>query len=151
MIVGNRIPAGMPRILVPADEGPSLIRFAIRVAQNHRAALLALHVQHQFRPGFAHLTVRGREAMTFAADLVAQHIFQHLSALCARANVPVLQIYTIHDNPGEVLLDHAATWGVEALIMGTSRRQTALPPGAGPRLEAVYRDLPDSIPMLIRA
>jgi nucleotide-binding universal stress UspA family protein len=149
MIVGERIPAHLPRILVPATEDPALIRFAAKFAKAHRSALLSVYVQQHCSGNYAHLSPRSREAMSLASDLPAQAAFETMRKVCAQERVPVLQIYSLHDQAGDVLLDHAATWGVEAMIMGASRKQRPLPVPAEPLLAQVYDELPPSIPLLI--
>lgn len=149
MIVGDRIPAHLPRILVPATEDPALIRFAAKFAKAHRSALLSVYVQPHARASYSHLSSRTREAMTLAGDLQAQAAFEKMRKVCAQERVPVLQLYTLHENSGDVLLDHAVTWGVEAVIMGATRKYRPLPVPTEPVLQRVYEELPSSIPLLI--
>lgn len=149
MIVGDRIPAHLPRILVPATEDPALIRFAAKFAKAHRSALLAVYVQERPRAAYGHLSPRTREAMALAGDHAAQAAFENMRKVCAQERVPVLQLYTLHENSGDVLLDHAATWGVEAVIMGATRKQRPMPVPGEPLLQQVYDELPTAIPLLI--
>ncbi|HTL51357.1 MAG TPA: universal stress protein [Planctomycetota bacterium] len=149
MIVGERIPAEMPRILVPAGEDPSLIRFAAKFAKAQNAAVMSIFVRDRTQPGFEHLSSRGRETMTLAQDPAARAAFQSMQRWCGEEGVPVLKIYSIHHCLGEVLLDHAVTWGVDAVIMGATRRKELPPVEAGPHLTQVYAQLPRSIPLVI--
>lgn len=151
MIVGARIPADQPMILVPAGEDPALIRFAAKFARAHNAAVLSLFVRDRRDPELDPRAREGTQSMMLSRDSAARAAFQSMQRWCSEEGVPVLKIYTVHHSLSEVVLDHAATWGVEAVIMGSSRRHELPPVEADPDLTQVYAQLPHNIPLVIHS
>lgn len=150
MIFGNRIPAELPRILVSADEDSDVIKFAAKVAKGSNAAILSLFVQAPLKTAINHLESNQHGSLPADPFIAAQEVFRVTRTICEDAGVPVLQIYAIHNNPGEIMLDHAATWGVDAVVMGTHRNPT-LPPGQREiDLQRICAELPPGIPLILR-
>ncbi|MGH7142860.1 MAG: amino acid permease [Planctomycetota bacterium] len=145
------IPANLPRILVPTRGSPRLIKFAVGYAKAHNAALVLLYV-NEIPLAFLERNAKlGTETMTLANDPQAQKMFADAKLLADAAGVPVLPMYAVHSSAADLIVDHAATLGVDAVIMGVSRRGTFWRTLRGDVIQEVVNHLPDSIPLLIHA
>jgi nucleotide-binding universal stress UspA family protein len=145
------VPATAARILVPTRGHPKLLDFAIDYAKGKKAVIFLVFVREvslAFRERGA--TV-GTEAMTLAADREAQRIFAEAKKLCDASAVTMVPLYAVHDSPAEIILDHAATLGVDAVLMGVSQRGALWKTLKGDVLQEVINYLPPSIPLLIHA
>jgi len=145
------LPPGIARLLVPTRGGSKLLKFAVKSAQEKKAALFVLFVREvalAFRERGGKV---GTDRMTVATDAEARKVFEEAKAACGKANVPVVCLYAVHDSPAEIILDHAATLGVDAVLMGVSRRGTLWKTMKGDVLQEVIEFLPESIPLLIYA
>jgi nucleotide-binding universal stress UspA family protein len=143
------IPANAARLLVPTRGHPKLMKFAIDYAKDKGAALFVLFVREvalAFRERGENLST-----MTLASDKDAQAIFANARRMCDEANVPMVQLYAVHDSPAELILDHAATLGADAVLMGVSKRGALWKTLRGDVLQEVIEYLPESIPLLIHA
>lgn len=145
------IPASAPRLLVPTRGNSDLLKFSIRYAQQIKGAVFVLFVRE------VALTFRERgetiatEAMTLGTDTEAREIFAKAQKMCEDSGVPMMPLYAVSDSPAEIILDHAATLGVEAVIMGVSQRGALWKTLRGDLLQEVMKFLPKSIPMLVHA
>ena len=145
------IPANAPRLLVPTRGNPKLIKFAARFAQDRKAALFVLFVRE------IALTIHERNAtlatdtMTLANDEEAKKVFAEARKVCDDMNVPMAQLYAVHDSASDLILDNAAMLGVDAVIMGVSKRGALWKTLRGDVIQEVVEYLPDSIPLLIHA
>jgi nucleotide-binding universal stress UspA family protein len=126
-----------------------MLKFAIDYAKNKGAAMFVLFVREvaiAFRE-------RGEKlnGMSLAKDPDAQQVFATARKMCDEAGVPMVQLYAVHDSPAELILDHAATLGVDAVVMGVSKRGALWKTLRGDVLQEVIEYLPESIPLLIHA
>ena len=150
-LAGRKLPAGIPRILVPTRGSPDLIRFAADYAAKRHGAVMALFVRE------VALTFRERdkslaaEQMTMERDREALAIFQEADTLCKEAHVTLFPMYVVHDSPAEIILDYAATYGVDALVMGVSRRGPVWRTFHGDVMREVMEYLPENIPLIIHS
>jgi nucleotide-binding universal stress UspA family protein len=134
----------MPRYLVPTQGNPKLLKFAVSLAKDKKAALFILFVRE------VALAFKERGG-PLANDKEAQRIFAEVKKACDDADVPMVPLYAVHDSPAELILDHAATLGVDALLMGVSKRGALWKTLRGDILQEVINYLPQSIPLLIHA
>ena len=145
------VAASMPRILVPTRGHPKLLKFAVNLAKDKKAAAYVLFV----REVALNFRERGEkiadERMTLAHDKEAQKVFADAKKLCDDAKVPMVPLYAVHDSPSEMILDHAATLGADAVLMGVSKRGALWKTLKGDVLQEVINYLPESIPLLIHA
>jgi amino acid transporter len=153
LVSGERptIPANMPRVLVPSRGNPKLLKFAVNYAKTNHAAVFVLFVREislAFRERGGKVAA---ENMTLANDAEAQRIFADVKKRCDEAGVPMMPLYAVSDNPAELILDHAATLGVDAVLMGVSQRSALWKTLKGDVLQEVISHLPESIPLLIHA
>jgi amino acid transporter len=145
------ISPSMRRLLVPTRGGPKLMKFAAQYASESQAGVFALFVRE------ISLTFRERsgsvaaETMTLDTDKEAQEVFARAREECAAKGVKMVPIYVVHDSPSEMILDHAATLGVDAVVMGVSQRGALWRTLRGDVLKEVIEYLPEQIPLLIHA
>jgi amino acid transporter/nucleotide-binding universal stress UspA family protein len=145
------VPPNMPRLLVPSRGNPKLFKFAVNYAKDKKAAVFVLFVREvalAFRERGAPVAA---ETMTLGNDKEAQKVFADARKLCDAANVPMVPLYAVHDSPAELILDHAATLGADAVLMGVSQRGAVWKTLRGDVLQEVINYLPESIPLLIHA
>jgi len=149
--IRQTVPANMGRVLMPTRGHPKLIKFGVNYAKTNKAAMFVLFVREvalAFRERGGQLAA---ENMTLANDTEAQRIFAEVKKSCDEAGVPMVPLYAVSDNPAELILDHAATLGVDAVLMGVSQRGALWKTIRGDLLQEVISYLPESIPLLIHA
>lgn len=145
------IPVNTSRLLMPTRGNPALIQFAVNYAKDRKAALFPLFVREvaiSFRERGEKV---GSDTMTLANDAEARRIFADVQRECDNAGVPMVPLYAVHDSPAEVILDNAAMFGVDAVLMGVSQRGALWKTLRGDVLQDVIAYLPKSIPLLIHA
>ncbi|HYF51267.1 MAG TPA: amino acid permease [Planctomycetota bacterium] len=145
------IAASQARVLVPTRGHPKLLKFAANYAKDKKAAMFVLFVREialAFRERGGKI---GAETMTLANDKEAQAIFARAKQMCDEAGVPMIPLYAVSDSPADLILDHAATMGVDAVLMGVSQRGALWKTLRGDVLQEVIEYLPESIPLLIHA
>jgi nucleotide-binding universal stress UspA family protein len=149
-IAPAHIPATMTRLLVPTRGNPKLFRFAAKYAQERGSALFVLFVR-EVALAFRERGQVAGDTMTLANDREAQNVFKEFRAVCDEAGVPMVPLYAVHDSAAELILDHAATLGVDAVLMGISQRGALWKTLRGDVIKEVITYLPQSIPLLIHA
>jgi nucleotide-binding universal stress UspA family protein len=145
------IPGNMARLLVPTRGHPKLLKFAVNYAKDKKAAVFVLFVREvalSFRERGGKI---GTEMMTLSNDREAQEIYVRAKKFCDDAGVPMVPLYAVSDSPADLILDHAATLGVDAVLMGVSQRGALWKTLRGDVLQEVIEYLPSSIPLLIHA
>lgn len=137
-----------PKVLVATRGGMPLIRFAATYARRLGGVLLVLYVRQVNVVAFGGT---GAAGMTIEEDAEAREVFRRASEICAAAGVQMVPIYVVSPDVGYAILDHAATYCVESVLMGVSRQGTLLRALRGDVLTAVADHLPEDIPLLIHA
>jgi len=150
-ILRASIPPSMPRLLMPTRGNPKLFKFAVSFAKDKKAALYVLFVREVALAFKERGGPVATDKMTLANDKEAQQVFMDTRKLCEESGVPMVQLYAVHDSPAEMILDHAATLGVDALLMGVSKRGALWKTLRGDVIQEVINYLPQSIPLLIHA
>jgi len=82
-------------------------------------------------------------------DRQASEIMYGMLELAHEAEVSVLPVFTISDNPAGTIVDLAATLGVDILMLGSSHRQTLTHLLKGNVVTEVAKNLPDNIQLII--
>ncbi|HET6202510.1 MAG TPA: amino acid permease [Planctomycetota bacterium] len=138
------VPAGAPRMLV-ATRGRSLLPSAIAEAARRGAALYVLFVRELA------VSIRDPAArpLTPEEDPEASRVFAEAERLGTEKKVPVVPLYGCTDVPEELILETAASLGVEALMVGTSRRSKLWKLFKGDVLERVTKFLPPGIQLMV--
>ncbi len=136
----------MPKVLVATRGSPRLLDFAAQYARQSGAILFVIFVR-QLNLAFA----ADSEGPTLEEDSEAIATFRKAQEACNKDGVPLVPIYAVSPDVAYTILDFAATYSVNALLMGVSRRGTMLRALHGDTLTAVADQLPQDIPLLIHA
>ena len=139
-------PTHAVRFLVATQGSPKLIAFALEQAKSFHAEVLFLYVRHIAVPmlGPAHRP-------DIATDLDAQKVAKQIQEQAAAAGVPIRFLYTVADNIAETIVDFAVTYGVNQVIIGTTKRGTLWRTMKGDVIQGVAMHLPDRTQLLIHA
>lgn len=146
-----KLTGAQARLLVPATGNPRLLSFVAEYAKQRKAVVFVLFVRE------ITLTFRERnapvasEGMTEENDAQAQTVFAEARKHCEKAGVAMIPLYSVHDSAAEMIVDEAATLGVDAVVMGISRRGQFWKTFRGNVLDEVVRYMPERIPVLIHA
>ena len=138
---GTAPPAAEGAILVAARGVTDVLRFAIEEAALRRCVLYVLYVRE--------IAVQIPTESHWRDDKDAVEIFKAAREAGARRGVHVLPVYTTSDNPAPIILDLAATVGVEYLILGGTHRSRFVNLLKGDVIGEVARQLPSNIHLLI--
>ncbi|NQU12476.1 amino acid permease [bacterium] len=126
-------------IMVAARGVTPTLRYAVDEARTHNAQLYVLFV----REVFTTIPVALREE----DDREAQAVFQAVASIAD--GVEIIPIYAVSDDPVWTILDHAAIAGVDALILGHSRRFAFTRLLRGDLLQNLGAQLPEEIRLVI--
>jgi len=136
-----------PRVLV-ASRGRNLklLRFAFDEARRRDANIFVLFVRNLavLYPGQA-------QPMTPQEDAEASLLFRRCEELAREFRVPLQPIYCVSSNPADAILDFSATYAVDVVILGVSRRAGLLRALRGDVIAGVADNLPAESTLLIHA
>jgi len=137
---------GRGRLLVATRGNLKLLRFAFDEARRRDANIFVLYVRDLavLYPGQMH-------PMTPDEDQEASTLFQSAENMAREFAVPLQSIYTVSRDPGDVILDFAATYAVDLVILGVSRRASVLRALRGDVIAGVADNLPTESTLLIHA
>lgn len=148
-ISAEQLPAFDPsrgRILVATRGNMRLLRFAFEEAKKHAANLFVLFVRD------INVLFPGRERpLVFEEDAEAVSLFRSARRLAVEHEVPLQEIYCVSPDPTDVILDFAATYAADMVILGVSRRAGLLKALRGDVIGGVANHLPEESTLLIHA
>jgi amino acid transporter len=134
------------RILVATRGNLELLRFAFKEARQHAANLFVLFVRD------INVLFPGRERpLSPEEDAEAASLFQAARDLAREHSVPLQDIYCVGPDPADVILDFAATYAADMVILGVSRRAGVLRALRGDVISGVADNLPAESTLLIHA
>ena len=135
-----------PRFLVATQGAPKLVAFSLEQAKSFHAEVLFLYVRHIAVPmiGPAHRP-------NIANDPDAQKAAQYIKEQADAAGVPIRFLYTVADNISETIVDFAVTYGVNQVIVGTTKRGALWRTMKGDVIQGVAQHLPERTQLLIHA
>jgi hypothetical protein len=107
---------GMPKIMVGTYGSDALAPAAFAEAKAQAAALVVCFVRQ------VSLSYKYDRALTIDSDLAAQRTFARYLDLGHQYGVPVLPIYDMGSDAAELMAENAAVYGVDRLLIGTSRK-----------------------------
>ncbi len=147
--VGELLPfdPARPRVLVASrGRNTKMLRFAFDEAVRRAANIFVLYVRDiaVLYPGEA-------PPMTPAEDHEASMLFQSSESLARELGVPLQLVYCVSRQPADVILDFAATYAADLVILGVSRRAGLLRALRGDVIAGVADNLPDESTLLIHA
>ncbi len=134
------------KVLVAARGGQKLLDFAARYARRFDAVLLVMFVRQ-----INVISMGQSPNPSIEEDPEARRVFENAAEACRNAGVAMVPIYVVSADVAYAILDHAATYSVDALLMGVSREGKLLKALRGDVLAAVAADLPEDISLLIHA
>ena len=134
------------RLLMATRGNPRLVDFAIEQARTQQAELLVLFVRHVAVPtiGTGHLA-------DASGDAEAQELFAKIRQQAEPAGVAVWFLYAVGWDVADTILEMAATYGVDALLLGSTQRTSLWRTMKGDVLQQVAEFLPERINLLIHA
>ena len=134
------------RILVATRGNLKLLRFAFDEAKKHAANLFVLFVRD------INVLFPGREReLSLEEDGEAASLFQNARRMALAENVPLQEIYCVSPDPTDVILDFAATYAADVVLLGVSRRAGVLKALRGDVISGVANHLPTECTLLIHA
>lgn len=135
-----------PKILVASRGNPSIVRFAIEEAR-HRGANVFLLFVREVNVAF------GGPIRTLSPDEdpIAAQLFSDAQAMATEADVPLQLIYSAGGKAADAILDFAATYAADLVILGVSRRAALLRALHGDVITTVADHLPAESTLLIHA
>jgi amino acid transporter len=136
----------LPKVLVATRGGRPLLDFAATYSRRLHGVLLVMFVRQ------INVVTMGRStAMSVEEDSEAQEVFKRAAEACRKAGISMIPLYVVSPDVAYAILDHAATYNVESVLMGVSREGALLRALRGDVLTAVADHLPADIPLLIHA
>lgn len=134
------------RFLVATQGNPKLVEFSLEQAKSFHAEVLFLFVRHIAIPmlGPAHKP-------DISNDPDAQRAAAQIKEKADAAGVPVRFLYTVADNIAETIVDFAVTYGVNQVIIGTTKRGALWRTMKGDVIQGVAQHLPERTQLLIHA
>lgn len=134
------------KFLVATRGSPKLIKFALQQAQKHQAELLILFARQVAVPL---LGTAGQPKP--AEDAEAQQMFARIRQDAQAMGVPIRELYAVTSDVADTILDFAATFAVDRVILGATQRGTLWRTMKGDIIQGVAQHLPERMTLLIHA
>jgi amino acid transporter len=134
------------RVMAATRWNPRLVRFAVEEAKIRRAELLVLFVRQ-----FAVVPMGPIAHPNVHEDADALKLFADVKAAAEPAGVPFRPVYAVAYDAADTILDLAATYGVDILILGTTQRGALWRTMKGDVIQEVAEYLPEQTRLLIHA
>jgi nucleotide-binding universal stress UspA family protein len=134
------------RILVATQRNLRMLRFAFDEAKRRDANIFVLFVRD-----IAGILPGAERPMSPDEDTAAAKLFRQARDLSREHGVPLQPIYCVNPDAGDVILDFAATYAADLVILGVSRRAAVLQALRGNVISAVADHLPSESTLLIHA
>lgn len=126
-------------ILVATRGWTPALQFALEEARLRNASLLVLYIRE--------VSVFVETSGRWEDDPHARHLFAKLDA--AAAGLQLRKLYSTSDSPADTIIDIAATFGVDSVILGGSRRATLVNLLKGNVVTRVAANLPESMHLAV--
>jgi amino acid transporter len=133
--------------MVAARGFTPVLKYALEEARLRKGPLYVLYVKELAvsLPG----SVASNDRPRWQADRQAAEIMYGMLELGHEYEVSVIPLYTIGENPAAIILDLAATLGVEFLMLGSPNRGSFVGLLKGNIVTEVAKALPDNIQLVI--
>jgi amino acid transporter len=148
MPVAEELDVNRPHVLVATRGGKKLLEFAAHYCQKTGSSMYVLFVR---QVNVVMTGGNGSRAPNVSDDAEAVKAFAQAAEICRKAGVQMLPMYVVSPDIAYTILDFAATYGVEAVLMGVSRVGALLRALRGDVITAVADNLPEDISLLIHA
>ncbi len=134
-------------LLVAATGVTPVLEFAMEEARLRKATLFVLHIKELKVNLPGTLAKPGRPR--WEDDPRAVAIMTTMVENGKRNEVPVLPLYAVSENAAGTILDVAATYGIDTLILGSPSRSSLVNLLRGDVVNEVARNLPEGIRLVI--
>lgn len=134
------------KVLVATRGGPAMLNFAFEHAKLLQANVFVLFVRE-----LAVMYSGEGPPLTPDRDPQARDVFELVEQLARRNNVPLEKIYSVSPGAADVILDVAATYACDFVILGASRRTGVMRALRGDVISGVAENLPAESTLLIHA
>jgi len=135
-----------PHVLIATRGAAKLIEFAANYCHKTGAVAFVLFVRQ------LNVTMTGAvQAPKIEEDKDALAALKMAADVCAKHGVSMIPIYAVAPDVAYTILDFAATYGVEAVMMGVSRQGAVIRALRGDVISAVADNLPEDISLLVHA
>ena len=134
-------------IMVAARGLTPVLRFALEEARLRQGTLYVLYVKELAVK--LQGPVEQTEQPRWQDDARAASIMFSMLKLGKQAEVPVIPLYAVSDDPAVSILDLSATLGIDILLLGASHRHGLARVLKGNVVGEVIRSLPENIELLI--
>jgi amino acid transporter len=134
------------RLMVATRGNPRLVRYAIEQARLAHGELFVLFVRHIAVP-----TLGVARSGDPTQDPEAVALFDEIQTQAAKAGVPVYFLYSVAYDVAEAILETAATFAVDTLLLGTTKRGMLWRAMKGDVMQQVATHLPERITLLVHA
>jgi amino acid transporter/nucleotide-binding universal stress UspA family protein len=124
-----------------------VIEFAIEEAKLRKARLFVIYIKELVVAPMGESDLIGKKS--WRDDPEASKIMFHALRLGEIENVEILPLYAIGYDPASIIVDVAATNGIDLLILGSPGRSTLLKILHGNVVQEVAQNLPDNIRLII--
>ncbi|MGN6369779.1 MAG: universal stress protein [Phycisphaerae bacterium] len=135
-----------PHVLVATRGGRKLLEFAAKYCHKTDAVMFVLFVRQ-----INVLMTGAAPTPNVDEDPDALRAFATAAEICNSHGVQMVPIYAVSSDVPYTILDFAATYNAEAVLMGVSREGTLLRALRGDVITAVADNLPEDISLLIHA
>ncbi len=135
------------KILVATQHNPELLNFAAEEAQARGANLIVLVIK-DLKLAYGPPTAKQYRPED---DPIAVSVFSHAADIAREKQVPYMPIYCVASSVPEMILDFAATYGVDYVILGVTRRGALFRALRGDLISEVAAHLPSETTLLIHA
>lgn len=147
--VGEAIPGAYEaknRFLMATRGSPKLIKFALEQAQKHQAELLVLFARQVAVPVLGPTNPAKPQE-----DEEAKKMFAGIREQAKELGVPIRELYAVTFDVADTILDFAATFGVDRVILGATQRGALWRTMKGDIIQGVAQHLPERTTLLICA
>lgn len=135
-----------PRLLVASRGNVGLLNFAFEEAARRDANLFLLFVRD-----LAVMFPGTDQQLTPDEDREATELFERATQQAREQQTPLQTIYAVSRDPADVILDFSATYAVDVVLMGVSRRGGMVRALRGDVMNEVANHLPAETTLLIHA
>jgi nucleotide-binding universal stress UspA family protein len=134
------------RVLVSTRGNPRLLKFAVDQCRLSGGELFVLFVRHVAVP-----TMGLSGHADVSQDAEAVEMFAGVKEQADKAGVPVYFLYSVAYDVAEAILEMAATYAVDTLLLGTTQRGMLWRAMKGDVIQQVAYELPERITLLVHA
>lgn len=127
------------RLLVAVRGWTPSLRFALEAARLRKASLLVLYIRE--------VAVAADLGSDWRKDKNAAELFRRIQR--EAGDLPINPLYSVSDSPADTIIDLAATFGVDTVILGGSRRAVLVKLLKGNVVTRVATHLPENIRLVV--